>query len=57
MERCAKDDFPTGVVYGNTAGPELRLITCGGVVNQETGHYTDNTVVYARMVDVGRSGT
>lgn len=54
VERYAKDDFPTGVVYGNTAGPELRLITCGGTVDQSTGHYRDNTVVYAKMTAVHR---
>ncbi|HET7304032.1 MAG TPA: class F sortase [Segeticoccus sp.] len=51
-ERYRKDDFPTAVVYGNTQRPELRLITCGGTVNPETGHYRDNTVVYARMTHV-----
>ncbi|MFC8924247.1 class F sortase [Cellulosimicrobium sp. NPDC057127] len=45
-----KDDFPTLTVYGNTDGPELRLITCGGTVDPVTGHYTDNTVVSARLV-------
>lgn len=47
-ERYAKDDFPTERVYGNTAGPELRLITCSGGVGPD-GHYLDNTVVYARL--------
>jgi sortase (surface protein transpeptidase) len=42
-----KADFPVATVYGNTAGPELRLITCGGAVDHKTGHYVDNTVVYA----------
>ena len=45
-----KDAFPTLAVYGNTAGPELRLITCGGDFNSATGHYVDNTVVYAHQV-------
>ena len=49
-QRYAKDDFPTLAVYGNTAGPELRLITCGGSFDAATGHYRDNTVVYARQV-------
>jgi sortase (surface protein transpeptidase) len=49
-QRYAKDDFPTMAVYGDTAGPELRLITCGGSWDSSTGHYRDNTVVYARMV-------
>lgn len=43
-----KSDFPTAEVYGNTAGPELRLITCGGDFDASTGHYRSNVVVYAR---------
>lgn len=53
-ERYPKDDFPTGEVYGNTIRPELRLITCGGDLDRTTGHYEDNTVVYARMTSVSR---
>ncbi|MEZ0449890.1 class F sortase [Cellulomonas sp. ICMP 17802] len=45
----SKDDFPTLEVYGNTAGPELRLLTCGGRFDRSTGHYTDNTVVFAHL--------
>jgi len=45
-----KDDFPSLEVYGDTAGPELRLITCGGDFNRSTGHYLDNVVVYAVAV-------
>ena len=45
-----KDDFPTLAVYGNTAGSELRLITCGGPFDSSSGHYVDNTVVFARQV-------
>ena len=47
-ERYAKDRFPTARVYGPTATPELRLITCSGMFDRQTGHYLDNTVVYAR---------
>lgn len=49
-QRYPKDRFPTMAVYGDTEGPELRLITCGGVWDSATGHYRDNTVVYARVV-------
>ncbi|WP_265442973.1 class F sortase [Flexivirga meconopsidis] len=48
-ERYPKNEFPTGVVYGNTAGAELRVITCGGSFDSSTGHFRDNTVVYARL--------
>ena len=50
VDQFAKADFPTVDVYGPTAGPELRLITCGGEFDDSTGHHVDNTVVYARMV-------
>lgn len=49
VSRYPKDAFPTGEVYGNTTGPELRLITCGGQFDRSTGHFEDNTVVYARQ--------
>lgn len=48
--RFAKDDFPTLDVYGRTAGPELRLITCSGDLGSD-GHHLDNTVVFARLVE------
>ena len=49
VEAYPKDDFPVKKVYGNTSGPELRLITCGGKFDKATGHYVDNTVVYAHQ--------
>jgi hypothetical protein len=45
-----KDRFPTMAVYGPTAVPELRLITCGGEFDRSRGSYRDNIVVYATMV-------
>lgn len=52
VERYAKDEFPTLTVYGNTAVPELRLITCGGEFDPATRSYEDNIVAYATLVDV-----
>jgi hypothetical protein len=52
VERYAKVRFPTERVYGNTAGPELRLITCGGASDSGTDQYQDNVVAYARLVRV-----
>ena len=46
-EQYPKTHFPTARVYGRTAGPTLRLITCSGTFDSATGHYLDNTVVYA----------
>lgn len=43
-----KSRFDVAAVYGNTPGPELRLITCSGAVTDH--EYADNTVVRARLV-------
>lgn len=43
-------DFPTDEVYGNIDYAGLRLITCGGLYNPLTNHYSHNTVVYASFV-------
>lgn len=47
VERWPKAHFPTRRVYGDTRRPTLRLITCGGAFDSGTGHYTDNTIVFA----------
>lgn len=53
VRTVAKADFPTDDVYGDTAGPELRLITCGG---PRTGDgYADNVIVFAARVPAARS--
>ncbi|MFG2586735.1 class F sortase [Streptomyces sp. NPDC048438] len=43
-----KTNFPDDKVYGPSARPELRVITCGGTYNKKTG-YQDNVVVFASM--------
>jgi hypothetical protein len=48
-ERYSKSRFPTARVYGMTRRPTLRLITCSGDFDRSTGHYLDNTVVYATL--------
>ncbi len=42
-----KDRFPTAAVYGPAAGPQLRLITCGGTFDPALRSYESNVVVYA----------
>ena len=44
-----EEGFPTLDVYGDTAGPELRLITCGGPFDASARSYVDNIVVFARQ--------
>jgi sortase (surface protein transpeptidase) len=51
VRRYAKVRFPTRLVYGNTDHAALRLITCGGSFDYSTGHYVDNVVVFATLVD------
>ena len=55
VERFSKSAFPTADVYGNTAGPELRLITCGGDFHRAAHSYRDNVVVFARMIPRDRA--
>lgn len=48
-ERYDQDVFPTQRVYGDTAAPELRLITCIGTYDHGTQRYSHNLVVYATL--------
>ena len=50
VRRFQKSAFPTQLVYGNTNHAALRLITCGGPFDRDTGSYSDNIVVMATMV-------
>ncbi|WP_410591019.1 class F sortase [Amycolatopsis sp. lyj-23] len=50
VHQVPKKDFEGEGVYDDTAGPELRLITCGGVFDRSAHNYVDNIVVYARLV-------
>lgn len=49
VQTYEKDDFPTRAVYGATTRAELRLITCSGDYDDDTG-YDSNTVVFAHLV-------
>jgi len=46
-----KNDFPTDLVYTESGRPALRLITCDGEFDESTGHYLDNYIVFARIVE------
>jgi hypothetical protein len=48
-----KASFPTATVYGYTSQPSLRVITCGGIFDPQTGHYLSNIVVFADYVGQG----
>lgn len=47
-----KDAFPDKQVYAPSKKAEVRLITCTGTFNSDTGHYEGNLVIYATMVGV-----
>jgi len=49
-EMVLKDEFPTDQVYGPTAEPTLRLITCGGTYDKSAFSYRSNFIVYAEHV-------
>jgi sortase (surface protein transpeptidase) len=49
VDQVPKSGFPTEQVYGDTAGPELRLITCGGSFDRDAHSYRDNVIVYAAL--------
>jgi hypothetical protein len=44
-----KNQFPSAAVYGPTALPELRLVTCTGDFNYSAHSYVDNLVVTAHL--------
>ncbi len=52
VEEHDKDAFPTERVYGPTATPQIRLITCGGRFDRKIGHYTDNIIVFADLTSL-----
>lgn len=45
-----KTEFPSLRVYGDTAGPALRLVTCGGTYDPKNRRYLDNIVAFADLV-------
>jgi hypothetical protein len=56
VRQYPKDSFPTLTVYGDTAYPSLRLITCGGSFDYATRHYLSNTVVFASLISSRHAG-
>jgi sortase (surface protein transpeptidase) len=50
VQAYPKDAFPTSAVYGPTPDAELRMITCGGAFDSASGHYLNNVVAYANLV-------
>ncbi len=53
VEEHAKDDFPTDRVYGDLDHAGLRLVTCGGDFDRDSGDYPDNVIVFASLASTG----
>jgi len=47
VDLVGKDEFPTDEVYGSTALPTLRLVTCGGDFDRSVRSYRGNLIVFA----------
>lgn len=50
IDQFPQAEFPTAAVYGKINYAGIRLITCGGVFNTASHHYTDNIVVFGRAI-------
>lgn len=46
----AKTQFPASVVYGDTVGPELRLISCTGEFIGGQMGYANNIIIFMQLV-------
>ncbi|HZE02602.1 MAG TPA: sortase [Pseudonocardiaceae bacterium] len=46
----AKTQFPASVVYGDTVGPELRLISCTGTFVGGQMGYANNIIIFMALV-------
>ena len=52
VQKATKTSFPTTEVFGNVPYPALRLVTCGGPFDPNTGEYLDSIIVYAYLSGV-----
>jgi Sortase domain len=50
VRQYPKSRFPTSTVYGFTSYASLRLITCGGSFDEQSGSYNSNVVAFASLV-------
>jgi hypothetical protein len=49
VRQYLKTQFPARAIYGATDYPALRLITCGGAFDYNTGHYLSSIIVFASL--------
>jgi sortase (surface protein transpeptidase) len=57
VARYSRSRFPTRAVYGPIDHAGLRLITCDGTYDAASHSYSDNLVVFARLVAVREPGS
>lgn len=50
LEQVDKQQLPYDRIWPETTEPVLRLITCGGAFDHDTGSYRDNIIAYAHQV-------
>ncbi|WP_308123736.1 class F sortase [Modestobacter marinus] len=53
VEEHGKDGFPTDRVYGDLDHAGLRLITCGGDFDRDSGDYPHNVIAFASLASTG----
>jgi sortase (surface protein transpeptidase) len=46
LERHPKTALPVARIWNRTDQSVVRLITCGGIFDRDTGHYRDNVIVF-----------
>jgi sortase (surface protein transpeptidase) len=56
VRQYLKTRFPARTIYGATGYAALRLITCGGAFDYNTGHYLSSTVVFASLTSSRPAG-
>lgn len=56
VRQYLKSKFPAKTIYDASRYAALRLITCGGVFDDATGHYLSSTVVFASLTSSRRDG-
>jgi sortase (surface protein transpeptidase) len=51
VEVALKTEFPSERVWDFTDEPVIRLITCGGAFDRDSGHYLSNIIAYGHLIE------
>jgi sortase (surface protein transpeptidase) len=52
FERVKQNEFPNENVYGNLSYAGIRIVTCSGVFDKKSQHYSHNLIVYGKLLSV-----